>query len=581
VPERAIEASTDSVLERAIEAWTDKVSERAYQAPFCQMLIAQGHEILHSTRHTSLEFGKDIITRDPSGTICAFQLKGQPGGRLTKSGFSKILNQLQELITLPVSHPSVPQGTRHRAYLVTNGEIDEDAQRGIDDLKRGISNAAIGAFDFDVIRRGQFLSWAKDLSIGLWPSELRDWNVLLELLVADGKIPLPISKFDPLLRAVLLPGEPPFDEDGHDHDGAVVDAESDAATSSGSRVTAADWRRRVASAAVLTAVGLRSFELQNNHAAVATGWALFASYATAGCERLGMNPTAISGALDIAEGTILRSLMSLAEEACSRSLPVEAGLAEVLAYHLRVTLLCGYLGLLWFWLPDNEADLRVKIRAFLRRHVGTCHLWGEGAVPQLLFGIWALQDTGLGRPAEQLLIRYTTETLKRSLGEGPSLYGPYWDPETVLNHFWAEFLRLADDPLKDEDPTGDSFFSQALFHLIVRKNLKATCKRLWADYTKVSLRKFEATPAWARHLWRSRDGSNHTEISAPRRHWNDILEEAYRNEDDHVGSLAERPFLVGAIVLVFPHRCTTATIHYLADRFDSSWSHGAGSRTRG
>jgi hypothetical protein len=565
------------VLERAIEAWTDKVSERAYQAPFCQMLVSQGHQIVHNTRHTSLEFGKDVITRDASGTLCAYQLKGHPGKRLTKSSFQEILPQLRELIFMHVTHPSVPSGTRHRAYLVTNGEVDEDAQRGLDDLKRNISDRD-GAFDFEVISRGQFLAWARDLSTGLWPSELHDWNLLLELLVADGKTPLPIAKFDPLLRAVLLPGERPFDDD--DQDGGAVDAESDAATSH-SKLSATDWRRRVASAAVLTGVGLRNFELCANHAAVATGWALFASYAIAGCERAGMNPSEISGALDIAEAAIRQSLMSLAEETCSRSLPIEAGLAEVLAYHLRITLLCGYLGLLWFWLPDDKEDLRDNVRAFLQRHVGSCPLWGEGAVPQLLFGIWGVQDTGLGLRAEQLLIRYTTETLKRSLGEAPALYGPYWDPDTILKHFRARFLGLNDDPLQDEDPTGDSFFSQALLHLLVRKNLKVHCKRLWPDYTKVSLRKFDPSPVWARHLWRAREGSNHTEIPTPRQHWDDLVEEAYREGDEHVGALAGRPFLVAAIAIMFPHRCTTATVHYLADNFDSSWRHGAGSRTRG
>src|SRR5689334_5612336 len=111
------------------------------------MLISQGHEIVHSTRHGILEFGKDLITRDASGTLCAYQLKGHPGGRLTKSGLAEILGQVRELLVYRIVHPSVSPGTRHRAFLVTNGEIEEEAQRGLEDLKRALTESD-GAFDF-------------------------------------------------------------------------------------------------------------------------------------------------------------------------------------------------------------------------------------------------------------------------------------------------------------------------------------------------------------------------------------------------------------------------------------------------
>ena len=64
--------------------------ERSYQAPFCQMLAADGHLVVHSTRHAAIEFGKDIITIGRDGVPCAFQLKGNPGSRL-------ILRQLRDI----------------------------------------------------------------------------------------------------------------------------------------------------------------------------------------------------------------------------------------------------------------------------------------------------------------------------------------------------------------------------------------------------------------------------------------------------------------------------------------------------
>jgi hypothetical protein len=566
------------VLERLIEAWTDKVSERSYQAPFCQMLVSQGHEIIHTTRHCALEFGKDVISRDPSGRLCAFQLKGHPGGRLTKSGFTEILPQLRELLTLRVSHPNVAAGTKHRAFLVTNGEIDEEAQRGLDDLKRDLGDGH-AAFDFEVISRGRFLNWAKELAGDLWPTELGDWNLLLELLVTDGRSLLPIAKVDQLLRAVLLP---PATGGGERTQPNAADSDSDSGPSDSQGMPAAQLRRRVASAAVLTAVALRNFNLAENHFAIATAWTLFASYVAAAAEREGTPRAQVSRFIDIAESAVFTSLVSLAEEACARSVPVEgSGLGEVIAYPLRLTLLCGLLGLLWFWLPSSDMALLSKIREFLHRHVRAGDLWGEGAVPQLLFGIWALRDSGDGDAADRLLESYTRALLLRSLGNGPPLYGPYWDVETIVKHQWATSLRLDDDPLRDEDPTGDSFFSEGLLQLMARQNLKWACKNLWPAFSKVSIRRFDPAPRWARHLWRAETGTDHTEISPPHRAWDNLVEEAYLVERSAPDALTGRPFLEGVIAIVMPHRCTTEKVRGLADNFDSSWRRGAGSRTKG
>ena len=85
--------------ERLVEGWLDSANERSYQAPFCQMLVADGHRIIHTTRHAPIEFGKDIITVNPDGVTCVFQLKGNPGGRLTLTQFNEIYAQLSQLAT--------------------------------------------------------------------------------------------------------------------------------------------------------------------------------------------------------------------------------------------------------------------------------------------------------------------------------------------------------------------------------------------------------------------------------------------------------------------------------------------------
>ena len=74
------------MLEKIIENWLDNASERSFEKPFCYMLSAEGHTIIHSTRHTAMELGKDIITVAPDGTPCAYQLKHEAKRKAVVSG---------------------------------------------------------------------------------------------------------------------------------------------------------------------------------------------------------------------------------------------------------------------------------------------------------------------------------------------------------------------------------------------------------------------------------------------------------------------------------------------------------------
>jgi len=174
------------VYERLIEDWLDSASERSYQSPFCQILIAKGHTVLHSSRHSPIEFGKDIIARAPNGTLCAYQLKGNPGSRLSLAQLRSIQGQLIQLVSQPVQLPGITV-KEHRSFLVTNGEIDEEARAAINEIILGLKNAGYSQPEIELITRGPLLAWAKELGASLWPSELEDFSQLLELLVYDGR----------------------------------------------------------------------------------------------------------------------------------------------------------------------------------------------------------------------------------------------------------------------------------------------------------------------------------------------------------------------------------------------------------
>lgn len=329
------------MLERLIEVWTDSVNERTYQPAFLQMLISQGHSIVHNTRHGALEFGKDVVSKNAEGDVCAFQLKGHPGGRLRKRDVPELIPQLNELVFARIVHPNVDRKVRHRSFLVTNGEVDEEALHELIAMYGDLPDTS-PAKSFHVISRGDFLRWAKALEGNLWPGNVNDWKMLLEFVGVDGAETLAHEKFLRLLDAAI--GVPKKNE----------------------------VRRRISSAALFASLALRNYSMAGNFAAEAEGWALFASRALAVSERTAARSKAVDALVDAAETAVKDSLLRLMSEAQARPAPIELGLPECAVYGARLALLCGVAGLLSFWLEGDSQ--RQELRGFVEKHITQCRL---------------------------------------------------------------------------------------------------------------------------------------------------------------------------------------------------------------
>ena len=192
------------MLERVIENWLDNATERSFENSFCHMLSYQGYTVLHKTRHTGLEMGKDIIAVAEDGIPCVFQLKTAVNGTIKQSYWTKELQQqvFTMIITKPV-HPALKNYKYHRSYFVTNGKIEEEVSIQIDSLNRKFEDEGDENKRLYVIPKGQLLAWAKELETNLWPSELTDVRLLLELFLKDGKDVLDKSKLTQLLETCV------------------------------------------------------------------------------------------------------------------------------------------------------------------------------------------------------------------------------------------------------------------------------------------------------------------------------------------------------------------------------------------
>src|ERR1700730_8258535 len=146
-----------SERQKLIEIWLDSAGERQYQFAFRNALLTAGYTILHNTSHTALELGKDILAIAPDKRLVAYQLKGNPSGRLTISQWQELIPQINTLVYQPVSHPGVKAGTLHTPVLVTNGENHEDVLAAIAAYNAGLTVTLPKAKPLETIARGQLL----------------------------------------------------------------------------------------------------------------------------------------------------------------------------------------------------------------------------------------------------------------------------------------------------------------------------------------------------------------------------------------------------------------------------------------
>src|ERR1044071_8669735 len=112
------------MFEKLIENWLINVHELGYQIPFCEALLTEKYKVLHVSRHGPGERGKDIVARNPIGGLVAYQLKG---GDIKLPEWHSIRGEVEELVQLPISLPSITKPDKHIPYLVTNGELQGDA----------------------------------------------------------------------------------------------------------------------------------------------------------------------------------------------------------------------------------------------------------------------------------------------------------------------------------------------------------------------------------------------------------------------------------------------------------------------
>lgn len=526
--------------ERLIENWLTSASERSLEVPFAQLLMLRGHTIISGPAHHPYEHGKDILSFDDEGHLCAFQLKGGPGSFGLRD-FEKHQVQLHALATTAVRHPNLTTSrVPDEVYLVTNQQVSPAARDRIVGLSEGLRDR--GYTGIEVLELHQLLDWFVSAHGSFFPQEADDLASFLRVLLKSGAGPLPHDSFTHAISK-LMPSR--------------------------QRAKRTECARAVTAATLLSAYMLGPWQEKQNHLAIAEGWLLLCSEilhlaAFQELREIHWEPSyllAMEAARDALEHL-------LSEAADSSDLLGGGFLGEGLVYGTKVLLVGGYLSVFALSSPlhqtgrpeDSEA-ITTKVAAVLYRELPFLRLIGEFAAPYYFAMAYLLSRAGDFRASPQMIVDWARVVCHRNApGSSSALPDPYHGPEELLMTLVSTDAR---EELNRERWDGASYTLHLAVSWLTRRLWRGSLQSLWSEVTRITHLDFLPASTSGFLLAEDASGTLNTRQYETPTSWR-----AIRSEADHVGLgcltdlLTTRPDFMLFYPLLRPHRFNSQVLGF-------------------
>jgi hypothetical protein len=521
-------------LEKTIENWLTKTSELGYQFPFCELLVNEGYSIIHISKQNAFEQGKDIIALDKRDRPCVFQLKG--GNISHKRWVREVKDEIEELIDLTITHPSVSKRKKHIPYLVTNGFLEDTVRLAIDNLNAGKWKHK----PLQVITRGQLLRKFLELSRNFVPQEVQDYKSFLDLYFADGRELIDEDRYSKFIIEVLRLNE--------------------------SGLPAEERKRNIAAAILYTSYIISPFKELSNHISIIQTLVLLGSHILALVERFGIEDKYWVSSFELIWSEIKNNGKSLQKEIADDGLIMMInswwdGEISPVRKHLAVSYLLAYkAGQI---IEGDEDYLTISNDEFFSKLQGTIVLWGETSIIAYILLFEYLKKAKANDVGQ--IIRFLIEPLlaliiangRKSQDGLPS---PYYDATTLIK---AKFNQL-DEPI-EEDFRCRSSLIKSLIDLLARYNRREELEELWREITYISQDKFIPYETWQTFLWRCSKGQGKklSEFPKQTQSWKELVEEVSVIDYDSIPETLQRHhYFLPLFLLVYPHRVTNNLIKF-------------------
>jgi hypothetical protein len=519
------------MIERVIENWLINSDERGYQIPFCQLLSLSGHKIIHVSTHGPFEQGKDIIAIDASGIPCAFQLKA---GDISLDRWRKIRPEAEELLDIPINHPSIDKTIPHKAFLVTNGNLSDPVRREIDD--RNAQRKRKGQTILETIVRGQLLRDFISANEKFMPTGIPDIQSFLNLYTYDGTNALPKDKISEFLSGIS-----PLDNKKDKKD-LILSA---------------------ASNLLFSAYLLSTYERSRNYWSLADGWIITTAFLCAMAEKHNAYEE-LQPSIELSLKAIDAALSNLQKETLeSPDLLQSKSLFEGMILPFRTTILAGYLTAyrLFLLLQGDKGWFDEKVIDFFNKYQNDIKIFSEGSLPFFVSMFWYLDKIGQKEGAIKVLETIIDSTIYVHRKEKMGLISPYYEHETAIRFF----MSLLEEPIT-ETFADSSYSLDYLIALAARRNLKDFLASRWRPITHIQFIEFVPQHQWETFLYRAEHGNLESKFPQQTQSWSKLVEESHIiNETDLPEGIRRYPHFLILLWLVYPHRMRSVYVKYFDD----------------
>lgn len=508
-------------------------TERGFEHPFCQLLIGEGHEIIHIDSHSAREDGKDVLSVDPQGRLCGFQLKA---GNIDVGRWrSEVEPELRELAELSVHHPRFDGQYCHGA-LVTTGTLNEAALHKFSAFNQSIRDRGVGK-PIELIDHNALVDRFLRCEHAVLPVEPSEFRAFLQLVLADGT-----DCLDHLLFSQVLDNLLPADRS----------------------IRSGEAKRLISGSLVLAAHALSNATAAENHLAVCEGWTLAAARIARVALEHELSPSVWRPSFDLAVSTAHASLKALEAEAIANEDLVSGSLlgdgGEV--WQARATMVAGAIAvnrLLGRVQGQDTGDEGPAI-AFIDRFRPYFRIWGESAVPYFLAMYWYLRSIAHRTIREENYLAVVLRSLAKvnsQRGQRSGIPAPYFRPEACLRRI---LLPPTDDEEEQEAFGGSAYTVLPITALLVRAMRRQTLNLLWPEITDISHTWIEGLSPAEFLRYRTQTGRLRNRFLPRPTSWAALrseFEEIAQTADARLPSIfVTSPAFALLFLLVHPHRIT-------------------------
>lgn len=536
-------SASNGMLAKLVENWLDSIGERGYQPAYCTLLAIEGHTILHNTRHSPIENGKDIITLAPDGKRHLIQLKGNPGSRFKQSDFASHADQLSTLCN--TRWGPATDGILEAPYFVTNGEIEEEARVAFDQFNNNLISR--GLQPLTIVGRGELLSRFLTAVEAIAPSDPVKFSKFALLLVRPVTEDVSFQEFVDFFLDVL---------------------EIDLSTNV-SKIT------RNSTACLVLAELLCSKHHDSRHAfeTISIRLAALCAIFSYHHKNAAMLSNRVQGLIVTFKQEIFNSIVEIIRTMSGRERHYLQGSyihdAIQIGYRREVVSSLVAAALIdrnfpqtvidYSDLSEEDESSAVKL---LRYAVADMKFWGERSIVRYLLVYFCLSNRSGGGDADLILRRaaYLLRhlLLTKSGSHFPSIY--YEFDEFARNFLIPEMAKVS-DLISREDFLGYSYLFRAIFLLLARKNWKVTCKKVWPEFTRYIHTNTRHANVWEYCYRPDKNSQTNDKVYEDMKLWPEILGEA---EEHKAGEGFEffrgDLFLLMVYLTICPDRANTETL---------------------